>query len=138
MRLAGVTAGRIGYIVETALEADARAMLALEGYAETAMHALPAGLEAATHYRTSDAWAVRPTPPAPPTILAGQATAWTGLPVGAVVTITDPLTAVVAGTVTADAQGAVSLTLPAGPWRFDVADTFPAVAARYEVTVDEQ
>lgn len=76
----------------------------------------------------------RPAPPAPPALVAGVGATWTGLPVGAVVTV-DPLNGGAVLTDTVDAAGEVEISLPAGPWRIAVNEVFPAVAAEWLIEV---
>ena len=77
----------------------------------------------------------RPVPPAPPALLAGQTAVWSGLGPGALVTITDPLTGIVAATGDVDNNGAITLSLPSGPWRIDVGEAFPFRPATFDVEV---
>ena len=86
-------------------------------------------------YRLDGEWTARPVPPAPPSMTAGVEAVWSGLPVGAVVTV-DPLNGAAPVTGTAE-DGTLALTLPAGPWRLSVAEVFPAVAVSYDVEVLE-
>lgn len=94
-----------------------------------------AGQHGPADYWTGEAVAPRTSPPAPPAMVAGIEATWSGLPVGAVVTVTDPETGIVAGTDTADAAGEVQIGLPAGPWRIAVNEVFPALAASWLIEV---
>lgn len=91
-------------------------------------------IDPATTYRLDGVWTARPVPPAPPSLVAETDATWLDLPVGAVVTIVSGLTGQTAGQLTAT-EGAVTLALDAGPWRLDVSEVFPAVAASYAVEV---
>jgi len=77
----------------------------------------------------------RPAPSAPPSLAAGAASAWAGLPPGAEVRVIDPGTGLQAGSSVADAQGVLSIALPAGPWRIEVAEAFPWTAASFDIEV---
>jgi len=88
-----------------------------------------------SHWAPEGTVAVRPTPSAPPTLAAGTTSAWAGLPPGAEVRVIDPGTGLQAGSSVADAQGVLSIALPAGPWRIEVAEAFPWTAASFDIEV---
>lgn len=126
--------GRIEQIATLPPGDDGSAHLAAlgPGYAADAVDATVGLL---THWRGPRGVEARPAPPAPPALTAGVEALWTGLPPGAVVTAVSGLTGRTAGTDVADASGALALTLPAGPWRLDVAETWPALAASFTIEV---
>jgi hypothetical protein len=81
------------------------------------------------------AWASRPLVPEPPALVAGVEAVWSGLPIGAEVTVTDPATGIVAGSGTVDETGTMPLTLAAGPWQISVNEVFPHRAAEWVIEV---
>lgn len=94
-----------------------------------------AGIGPRTHWWSGGAIAARPAPPAPPSLTAGVAATWAGLPTGATVIVVDPSTGVEAGSGVVD--GDLVLTLPAGAWRLEVSAAFPSQAATFVVEVVE-
>lgn len=80
------------------------------------------------------ALASRPLVPAPPSLSAGVAAEWVGVPDGSTLTVTDPETGVVAASEAT--TGTVSLTLPVGGWRIDVAPPFPTLPGSWLVDVE--
>lgn len=112
------------------------AQAAAEG-ADVTARAFPDGYDQTAWWWDSAAWAGRPNPPAPPSLTAGVAATWAGLPAGATVRVIDPATGLEAGTDAADSAGALSITLPAGPWRLVVNEAFPARPASFDIEVLE-
>lgn len=136
MRLAGLGVnGEIFLVVESgSLSFSAlSSMLADAGYAEPIE--LAAGQEYETHYSDGANVVQRPTPPPPPALVASVDALWIGLPPGALVTLSDPVTGP-AGSDHASPTGELLLPAPTpGAWLLEVAETFPWLAATFTVEV---
>jgi len=125
--------GRIEQIIDIPDDDTPDAHLATLGAGWSAVESAFATLD--LHYVDGGVVMPRPIPPPPPALASGVDALWVGLPPGALVTLSDPVTGP-AGSDHASPTGDLLLPAPTpGPWVLDVAETFPWLGATFNVEV---